>query len=268
MKVGLIGCGAIGSMVAKSIDDEIPELDLAFLVDKERKKAIHLTEQLRRNPGITDSIEHLVKNVDLVVEAASAGVVEKVLRLVMDKQKNAVIMSIGGLLGCLDLLEKIKKEKKCKIFLPSGAIAGLDGLNAAREREIQSVLLTTSKPLQAFENEPYIKKSGIELNEIDKPTIVFEGSCREAVKAFPRNINVSATLSLAGLGVDKTKVRIIADPHLLKNTHRISLRGEFGEMEIEIRNVPSPDNPKTSYLATLSAIATLKKIVASVKIGT
>ncbi len=268
MKVGLIGCGAIGKVVARSIDEEIPQLELSFVHDKDREKATNLIAKLKKKPKVVNSVEYLVEKSDLVVEAASSEIVGELLQLVMKNQKDLMIMSIGGLLQNLDLLEKIRKEGKCRIFLPSGAIAGLDGLNAARESNIKSVLLITSKPLQAFANEPYILEKKLDLQRIKKPTVIFEGSCREAVKVLPRNINVSATLSLAGIGMDKTKVRIIADPNLLRNTHRISIQGDFGEMEIEVQNVPSPDNPKTSYLATLSAVATLKKMVSPIKIGT
>jgi len=130
------------------------------------------------------------------------------------------------------------------------------------------VTLTTSKPPLALEGAPYIAKKGIDLKRINKPTLIFEGSCRQAIEAFPKNINVSATLSLVGIGIDKTKVCIIADPFLNRNVHHIVVQGNFGKIEIKVSNIPSPTNPKTSYLAALSAIATLKKIVSSLQIGT
>jgi len=268
MKVGLIGCGAIGGVIAKAIDKEIPHLQLTLLHDREKVKALKLAEELKTKPKIAEDIQGVVEGSDLIVEAASSKIVAQLLKLAMGKGKDVMIMSIGGVLDHLELLEGIKKEGRCRVFFPSGAIAGLDGLNAAREGEIQSVTLITSKPPRAFAGAPYIMQHKIELESIVQPTVIFEGSSREAVKAFPRNINVSAILSLAGVGMDETKVRIVADPHLLRNTHKIQIQGDFGEMEVLVRNVPSPDNPKTSLLAALSAVATLKKMISSVKIGT
>lgn len=97
---------------------------------------------------------------------------------------------------------------------------------------------------------------------------MYEGPAREAVRKFPANVNVAATLSLAGIGLDKTKVKIVADPEVKNNIHEISVQGDFGELKTRVENVPSPQNPKTSYLAALSAIATLKKITDGVEIGT
>jgi aspartate dehydrogenase len=268
MKVGIIGCGAIGRVIAKAIDKKIPGLQIALVHDRERMKALKLVEELKTKPEIAEDVPEVVEGSDLTVEAASSKIVGQLLKLAMEKKKDVMVLSIGGALDHLELLERIGKEGGCRVFFPSGAIIGLDGLNAAREGKIRSVTLTTSKPPPAFAGAPYIVQHKIKLESITQPTVIFEGSSREAVKAFPRNINVSAVLSLAGVGMDKTKVRIVADPHLLKNTHKIEVQGDFGEMEVLIKNVPSPDNPKTSLLAALSAVATLKKMVSPLKIGT
>ena len=268
MKVGIVGCGTIGKIVAKAIDEEIDGLELTSVCDIDRKKAVDLIKSLRKKPDIAENIVQLAEDTDFIVESASADVVGKLLKIAVEKKKNVMIMSVGGVLDNLDLVEKIKKSKDCEIFFPSGAIVGIDGLNAARERKIQSVILTTSKPPKALAGAPYITQHGINLDSIDKPTVIFEGNCLEAVKAFPKNINISAMLSIAGVGVEKTKVRIIADPKLTRNIHKFNAKGEFGEMEVKVENVPSPANPKTSYIAALSAIATLKKMVSSVKLGT
>lgn len=268
MKVGLIGCGTIGSVMAKAMDGKIPGLYLVGIHDREKTKALKLREILKQKPEIVESIAEVFDRADLIVEAASPQIVGDLLELAVEKVKDLMIMSVGGLLNHLKLLERIRKERRLRVFLPSGAIAGLDGLNAAREGKIQSVTLITSKPPQAFAGAPYLREHKIQLKNILHPKIIFEGSSKEAVEAFPRNINVSAILSLAGVGVDKTRVRIIADPNLVTNTHRIQIKGDFGEMEIKVKNVPSPDNPKTSFIAALSAIATLRKIADPLKIGT
>jgi len=268
MKAGLIGCGAIGREIAYAIDSQIPQLELFLVYDVEKKKADELVNKLKRKPKVGSDIQQVVTETDLTIEAASPKIVGELLTLAEKRGKDLMIMSIGGVLNHLELLNRIKKEGKCKIFFPSGAIAGVDGLNAAREKNIQSISITTSKPPKALLNAPYIIQNKIELENIKKPTLIFEGNCEEAIKAFPRNINVSATLSLAGVGMKKTKVKIIANPNITKNEHKIEVKGEFGEMEVVVRNVPSSINPKTSYLAALSAVATLRKMVSPVKIGT
>jgi len=268
MKVGLIGCGAIGSEVAYAIDKEIRQIDLSIVYDIEKTKVDRLLSNLTKKPEVASSIRQVVEKANLTVEAASPQIVEELLTLALKKDKDILIMSIGGVLGHLDILEKIKKEGRCKVYFPSGAIAGLDGLNAAQEKEIYSITLTTTKHPQALAGAPYITRHKIKLKNIKKPTLIFEGTSMEAIKAFPRNINVSATLSLAGIGMEKTKVRIVADPGITKNKHKIEIKGVFGEMEIVVKNIPSATNPKTSYLAALSAVATLRKIVNPVKIGT
>ena len=127
--------------------------------------------------------------------------------------------------------------------------------------------MTTTKPPKALEGAPYIVKNKINLNTITTKTIIFEGSALEAVDAFPANINVAASLSIAGIGAEKTKVKIVADPNTGKNMHEIVVEGVFGKLTTSTENLPSPNNPKTSYLAVLSAISMVKKIVGNVKVG-
>jgi aspartate dehydrogenase len=143
----------------------------------------------------------------------------------------------------------------------------LDGIKSARD-EIERVMIRTIKPPKSLEGAPFFKKRHIELSKIRKPTIIYEGSAEEAARLFPSNINVAASLSLAGIGPRRTKVQIIADPNIKCNVHEITAEGRFGVLKTRAENVPSPDNPKTSYLAALSAIATLKKITEPIQVGT
>jgi len=130
------------------------------------------------------------------------------------------------------------------------------------------VVLTTSKPPAGLAGAPFVAENQIDLDEIKERTVLFEGTAQEAVKAFPANINVAASLSLAGIGPQRTQVRIIADPELSANVHQIEVIGKFGKLTTRTENLPSPSNPKTSYLAALSAVATLKSITEAAKIGT
>jgi len=266
LKVGLVGCGAIGSELARSIDNKkIPGLELIAICDKNKVKENKLARSLRKIP-VTSSIEEVIEKADLIIEAASSDIVGELVQKALSKNKDIMVMSVGGMIDYLHLFTEAKKRKR-HIYLPSGAIAGLDGIKAAKEAHIDSVTLETSKPLAGLEGASYLLEKNIDLRGIKKKVIVFEGSCQEAVRAFPKNINVAATLSFAGIGMEKTKVRIIADPSLKRNVHHIIVKGDFGKLEVSTENVPSPSNPRTSYLAVLSAIATLRRIVSSVKIG-
>jgi len=154
------------------------------------------------------------------------------------------------------------------VYLPSGAIAGLDALKAVKD-ELESVVLVTTKNPNSLKGAPFFDSSDIDPEKISEPTILFDGTAKEAVSLFPKNVNVSALLSLVGLGGDNTSVRVVADPNTDKNTHEINANGEFGNIKIIVENVPDSMNPKTSRLATLSAVELLRQICTKeVQIGT
>lgn len=266
MKVGLIGCGTIGTEIAQAIDKEISQMNLVAICDKKKEKAEKLRESLREKPSLA-TLKELLDLVDLVIEAASPEIVGEAVKGVIERGKDIMIMSVGGMVEHLDLFEKAQKQGSM-IYLPSGAIAGLDGIKSAREASIDSVILITSKPPSGLKGAPYVMKKGINLEEIKERTVIFEGSCREAVKEFPKNINVSAVLSFAGIGIDKTQVKVVVDPSLKRNVHHIVVEGKFGKLETRTENLPFPSNPRTSYLAALSAVATLKRIISPWQIGT
>ncbi|MCX8171939.1 MAG: aspartate dehydrogenase, partial [Candidatus Bathyarchaeota archaeon] len=184
--------------------------------------------------------------------------------------KDLMIMSAGALVDdyLLTEMKRVAREKGRKIYVPSGAIVGLDNIKSANVGQVEEVMLTTRKPPISFRGAPYVEKSKIDLSSLKEPLVLFEGPAREAVKLFPQNVNVAATLSLAGVGADKTKVRIIVDPTIRNIIHEIHVRGEFGEIYTKTENRPFPTNPKTSYIAALSAIATLRKISESMVVGT
>jgi aspartate dehydrogenase len=159
-------------------------------------------------------------------------------------------------------------ERGVTVILPSGAIAGIDAVKAAKIAGIDSVTLTTSKPPYSLKGAPYLEEKGIDLDSIEKETVIFEGSALQAVKAFPKNINVSALLSIAGSGFGDTKVRIITSPEYNRNIHEIRLESKAGTFTFRAENVPFPSNPKTSYLAALSAMAALGEYLSGIRIGT
>jgi len=270
---GLIGCGSIGSVIAKAIDDgEVGDITLESIYDIVREHAERLASTLSRRPEIAEDADELLEDekIQLVIEAASQDAVRQYAIKTLSKGKDLMVMSAGALVDneFFKEISRIAKERGRKVYVPSGAIVGLDNIKAAALRPIEEVVLITRKPPQSFEGAPLIRKKRIDLSKLDRPILLFEGAAREAVKLFPKNVNVSASLSLAGIGPDRTKVRIIADPQAKNITHEIHVKGEFGQIITRTLNKPFPENPKTSYIAALSAIATLQKICGSIIIGT
>lgn len=268
MKVGIIGCGFIGATLAKTIET-IDEIDKVYLLDNSINRAEDLAASLSKAEAISD-IQKLIKRVDLVIESASQEAVKNYAPQVLEKGKDMMIMSVGALVNdkLWKSLTKLATQTQSRIYLPSGAICGLDGLKSTTVAKVEEVTLITTKPPKGLKKVRYITKQGIDIESIKKPLTVFEGTAKDAVKYFPKNVNVAASVSLAGIGFKNTRVKIIADPAATRNMHKIIVKGRFGEFQCEIKNIPSMTNPKTSYLAALSAIATLKKIVSGVWIGT
>ncbi|MFN3527549.1 MAG: aspartate dehydrogenase [Candidatus Altarchaeaceae archaeon] len=253
MKIGIIGYGNIGRTIVNAIKEgkikcEIKGIfDIKKIDDKEFK-------------FFSNFFEFIKQDFDLVIECASQQAVREYALEVLKNNKNLVIMSVGALLD-EELLEKLKNEAKnrnLKIYIPTGAIVGIDGVKAANLGGIEEVNLITRKNPKSLPDE---------YKNLKDEKIIYEGNAREAVKKFPFNINVAATLSLAGIGFEKTKVKIIADPKVNENVHEIYVKGKFGEILTIAKNVPSPNNPKTSYLAALSIIALLKKLTENFEIG-
>lgn len=266
MRVGLIGCGTIGTRIAEAIDQRQVNASLVGINDLERQKADALIDKLGLHGIRPLALEEIFACSDLVIEAASGKVVPEVLRLSIGYRRDCMILSVGGLLSALSLLREAEGAG-IKIFCPSGAVAGLDAVSAASIGKIDRVRLTTRKPPKGLKGAPFILEKGIDLDALKGEETVFEGSALDAVSAFPKNINVAAALSLAGIGAERTEVRIIADPGSTRNSHQIEVEGEFGSLITKTENLPSPFNPKTSYLAALSAVSCLKKITGSLRIG-
>lgn len=267
LKVGIVGCGAMGSQIALACQKRFSgSVELAAVCDKDSEKIGSLNRSLKKSVRAV-SIDVLVKKCDLVVEASSAAASSGIVERCIARKTDCLVMSVGGLIGKERLLKSAAK-RGVKIYIPSGAVAGIDAVKAASVGSIRSVTLTTRKPPQGLAGAPYLAANGIDVMAFKKDTVVFEGSAKDAVRAFPANINVSAVLSFAGIGARKTRVRIVASPLCTKNVHEIEIIGEAGRIVTRTENVPSKANPKTSALAIYSAIATLEQIVNGSRIGT
>ncbi|HVX02543.1 MAG TPA: aspartate dehydrogenase [Nitrososphaera sp.] len=263
-KVGIIGCGTIGSQLAVAIDTGVVRnASLASLFDIVQGSAQRLREKLNSSPPAYSNFDDFIKrdDCDIIVEAASQLAAKTFSARVLDAGKDMMVMSVGALADKEFLAGLLKQAEKAgrRLYVPTGAIAGIDAIRAVRHL-LDSVTITTTKSPKALSGAPFFETGKVNLDEIKLRTVVYEGTAADAVRAFPSNVNVAAVLSLAGIGVDKTKVRVIADPSFITNQHEIEAKGSFGEFHFTVNNVPSPGNPKTSYLAVLSAIECLRSI--------
>ncbi len=269
LRIGVIGCGSIGKEICGAIDKKLINARLVAVYDKSEQNYKRLLETLDTVPVMIPPDE-LISMADIVVECASQTAVREFGLRALERGRHLMVLSAGA------LMEPILREKlinaaiahDCKIYVPSGAIAGLDGLKSASIAPLKRVTLATTKNPGGLKSAPYVIENNIELDSFRGKTLLFEGNAQEAVKAFPSNVNVAASLSLAGMGAKETRVRVFVDPKATMNIHEITVEGTFGIFTCRIENMPSPGNPKTSYLAALSAIATLKKIAEPLQIGT
>jgi len=267
LKVGVVGCGTVGGEICRAVDHGLVAAELVGVCDVDHAKAKTLAKSLKAPARVMSQTE-LVQASDLVVEAVSKAAAPAIIRETLASSKDIMVMSVGGLLDCLDEALSLAKRQGGRIYIPSGAIAGLDAVKGAMNAPVSKVTLTTRKPPRGLEGAPYVVEKKIDLRSLKEPAVIFSGSAREAVPAFPANINVAAALSLAGIGAEKTQVRIVADPTSDKNIHEIEAEGDFGKLFVRMENVPSPTNPKTSYMAALSAIGMLRRITAPLVVGT
>lgn len=259
-KIGIIGCGAMGSEIANYIAKNLGDKSkVVVIADIDPRRAEELSNRIKPKPLIAD-IDGVIDKADIIIEAASPEVSGDIAEKADALKKDVLIMSTGGLLRKQHLIEKINLGKS-RIYIPSGAICGLDGLRSAMTGAVKSVTLVTRKPLKGLAGSLYLKEKHIEIEKIDKETLVYSGTARDAIKYFPQNINVAVTLSICGIGADKTGVKIYTSPEYTRNTHEIEIEGEFGRLWTRTENLPSKNNPKTSQLAIFSAIAKLKEIL-------
>lgn len=268
LRIGIVGCGAIGSSLAKAVASDFSDrAELVGLYDADSEKAYSLSNRLKKKIAALN-LEELIDKAELVIEATKAESAYDIAKKTILAGRDIMVMSVAGIIEKYEELAVLAKKKVTRIFIPSGAICGLDGLKASACGKIKKVILTTRKHPRAFSGVAYVSEKKIRLDNIDKDTVIFEGDARLAIRAFPQNINVAATLSLAGIGEDNTIVRIVASPGTDKNIHEVEVESDAGKIFCRSENVIHPDNPKTSYLAVLSAVAALKQILEPVKIGT
>ncbi len=265
MKVGIAGYGSLGSAVAD------------FIMENE-KKGFQLTGIFINDPvgefvnlkgkdiPYMD-LDTLIEQSDCIVEATTVEVMPNIVKQAVVKGKSVIPMSVGGFVFDENLEEFINKNKG-SVYIPSGGIAGIDALLALKQIGLEFVNLVTIKSPKSLMGAPYFEKNPVDFENLEEPTVVFDGTAFEAIKAFPANTNLSITVSLAGLGLHKTRIKIIADKDTKLTTHSLMAGGNDCQFKIEVSGTPLEKNPRTSKFALNSLKALLYKCNSAIKIGT
>ncbi len=269
LRVAIAGAGAIASVLVDGIArGEAGNARLTVLGCLTAELAAVRVRAARQSAVATDDLTTLPEHASLVVEAAGQAVVRQYAAGWLRAGCDVMILSAGALVDpavAADLFAEAELHGR-RIYVPSGAIAGIDGIRAGALGGLRALDLRTTKPPAGLRGAPHVVAHAIDLDLLTEPTTIFEGTVAEAVRAFPSNVNVAAVLALAGEGVP-VRVVVIADPTSTANTHEITASGDFGEFRVRLDNLPSPANPKTSALAPLSALAMLRRLTAPVWIG-
>ncbi|MDA0265207.1 MAG: aspartate dehydrogenase [Chloroflexi bacterium] len=262
--IGIIGCGSIGQALLKAVDCGGLNVPVAGVTSRDDQRAHEFLAGLDNPPPYLDRQE-LISRSDLLVETAGGHVVSDLAKETFAAGKDLMVISIGALLDDPSIIKEAR-EKGCRLIAPSGAIAGLDGIKSACAGRVDHVTMVSRKPPIGLEGAPHLVENNISLEGLEEELEVFSGTAREAVKGFPANLNVSAAVSLAGLGPDHTQVKMLAVPGLERNCHDIEVEGEFGILRVHIENIPS-ENPRTGKLTALSIIRAVQDAVDPFRIG-
>jgi aspartate dehydrogenase len=269
MRIGLIGGGVIARLILEH-RAELGDVEVAGILGR---SAVSRSKALAAEFGVgfVTSLDALVAlKPDAVIEAASHDAVRQYAAPLLEAGIPVIVLSGGAL--CDDALraklERLAAERRTLLYVPSGGIGGLDALKAACAAGVDEVEITVTKPPAAWQDIPYVERLGVDLDRLSGPTTLFDGTAREGVPHFPANVNIAAVLAMAGVGFDRTRLKIVADPALRFNTHYISVRGRTGSISIKFESAPSPDNPKTALLACYSALAAIKALGSPVRYGT
>jgi aspartate dehydrogenase len=240
-RVGIVGCGAIGSLIAKAADDGIVKCDELVLYDNNPEKTANLRRSLRLKSSVVDNIEDMIARAPaVIVEAASQQAVKEYLPRILREDIEVIVMSVGALLGM--------QIDSRKVHTSSGAIGGIDAIRSASLAGIDEITLTSRKNPQVLKTDK------------NAETVVFDGDAEVAVKLFPKEMNVAASLALA-VQPKKVRVKVVSDPKVERNVHEIRVSWSKGEMVLRFENEPHPDNLGTSALAAWSAIRLLKDLL-------
>jgi aspartate dehydrogenase len=271
MRVAFLGGGTIARLALEHIrKGELTGLEVIAVGGRgPGSKASALAREFRVD-FVSGLPALLAVRPDVVVEAASHQAVRTYCEALLAEGISVVVLSGGAL--CDDALrtrlEAAAQASGALLYVPSGGIGGLDALKAACAAGVEDVQITISKPPAAWRQIAYVEQLGIDLDALAEACTLYAGTARDGVPLFPANVNIAAVLSMAGIGFDRTALRVVADPALQYNTHLIEVRGKTGRFSVKLENVPAPENPKTAWLACYSALAALKSLSSRVRYGT
>ena len=271
MRIGIIGGGVIARLFLEHIArGDMGEASVVAIQGRsEASRGKPLAGQYGV-PFVTSLASLLATRPEVVIEAASHDAVREFAKQVLEQGLPLIILSGGAL--CDDTLrarlEAAAAKHKALLYVPSGGIGGLDALKAVCVAGADAVEIAVTKPPAAWKDIPYVEKMNLDLDHLAGPVTLFEGTAREGVPHFPANVNIAAALAMAGIGFDRTRLKVVADPALIYNTHYINIRGKTGTISIKFESVPFPDNPKTAMLACYSALAAFKQFNSPVRYGT
>jgi aspartate dehydrogenase len=262
--VAIAGMGAIGLELARALDRGVEGLRLVAVSARDRVRATAAVAGFAAPPAVVGLAE--LAQADIVVEATPAAVFDEVAGPAIAAGRILVTCSVGALLPRMALVEQAR-QTGARIVVPTGALLGLDAVRAAAEGPVTSVSIETRKPPGGLGGAPYLVKNGIDVSRITEPQLVFEGNAYDAAAGFPANVNVAAALALAGVGPERTTVRIWADPGVTRNIHTVRVDSDAARLTMTVENVPSEANPRTGKLTALSVLACLRGLSSTLKVG-
>jgi aspartate dehydrogenase len=265
--VAIAGLGAIGLKVAHALDrGDLPGLSLVAVAARDAAKAERNLATFKAKPKLVP-LADLPALADIVVECIPAAHFAAIATATVEAGKLFMPLSVGQLLKHMELVERAK-QTGARILVPTGALLGLDAVRAVSEGEVYSVKIVTRKPPAGLKGAPLLVARNISVDGLTVPLKVFEGNAREAIAGFPANVNVAVALSLAGIGPDRTRVEIWADPSVTRNTHTIEVTSSSSDLTMTIASIPSEENPATGKITALSVIAALRRLTAPLVLGT
>lgn len=264
--IAVAGLGAVGRTVVRALNQGIPGLELVALSARNRERAENIASDLKRPVPVLE-LEQLAERAEVIVECLPSAVFPRVAEPALRAGRTLVVISVGALLSYPHVIE-LAEENGGEIVVPTGALLGLDAVQAAAQGSIKSIRMITRKPPAGLASAPYLRENNINLDGLTEPLLVFEGTARNAIRGFPANVNVAVALSLAGIGPDLTRIEIWADPTIDRNRHTIAIDSDSARFEMSINNIPTEENPATGKITALSVVAALKKMCSPLRIGT
>lgn len=264
LTVAIGGLGAIGLALARALDRGVDGLRLVAVSARDQERARANVAGFAAPPEVV-ALEELAR-ADVVVEAAPAAVFERIAVPVLTAGRIFIPSSVGALLPRMHLVE-LAKAHGARIVVPTGALLGLDAVRAAAEGNVASVTIESRKHPRGWAGAPYLVQNKIDVAGFNTPTVIFEGNAFDAAAGFPANVNVAAALALAGIGPERTMVRLWADPGVDRNIHTIRVEADAARLTMTVENVPSEGNPRTGKLTPLSVLACLRGLVSTLKVG-